>query len=79
MKGQSEATVDFDFTNSYLLEDEIYRQLDKIEALTALNTLLNRAETPPARSQLLHYCMTLEEQMVRMRELIDRLFIHTTV
>ena len=75
MREQAKGELNLNFLNTYLLEDEIYLQLDKLQALSALQTLLNTTETPPTRTQYLHYSMTLEEQVNKLRALVDQLFL----
>lgn len=75
MKDQAKGELNLNFLNSYLLEDEIYLQMDKLQALAALQTLLNTTETPPTRAQYLYYSMTVEEQINKLRVLVDQLFL----
>ena len=75
MKEQAKGELNLGFLNNYLLEDEVYLQLDKLQALFALQTLLNTTETPPTRAQYLYYSMTLEEQVTKLRGLVDHLFL----
>lgn len=74
MKEQARGELNLSFLSNYLLEDEIYLQLDKLQALVSLQTLLNTAETTPTRAQHLYYAMTVEEQVGKLRELVDELF-----
>lgn len=74
MKEQAKGELNLSFLSNYLLEDEIYLQLDKLQALVSLQTLLNTAETTPTRAQHLYYAMTVEEQLGKLRELVDELF-----
>ncbi len=74
MKGQAKGDLNLDFLNNYQIEDDIYLQLDKLQALISLQTLLNTAESAPTRAQHLYYAMTLEEQMEKLRGMVDELF-----
>lgn len=74
MKEQAKGELNLSFLSNYLLEDEIYLQLDKLQALVSLQTLLNTGEISLTRAQHLYYAMTVEEQLGKLRELVDELF-----
>lgn len=74
MKEQAKGNLNLGFLNNYQIEDDIYLQLDKLQALVSLQTLLNTAESAPTRAQQLYYAMTLEEQLEKLRGMVDELF-----
>ncbi len=74
MNEHAKGDLNLSFLNDYLLEDEIYQQLDKLQALVSLHTLLNTTDTPPTRTQSLYFTMTVEEQLGKLRLLVDQLF-----
>lgn len=75
MKKADDAELNLDFLNNYALEDEIYLQLDKLQALTALQTLMNSAEDPAIpRKHYQHYSMVMEENLLKLRSLLNQLF-----
>jgi hypothetical protein len=75
MKKTDNAELNLDFLNNYVLEDEIYLQLDKLQALTALQTLMNSTEEPTLpRKHYQHYSLIMEEHLLRLRGLLNQLF-----
>lgn len=75
MKKAGNAELNLDFLNKYVLEDEIYLQLDKLQALTALQTLINSTEDPDVpRRHHQHYSLIVEEHLLKLRGLLNQLF-----
>lgn len=75
MKKADNAELNLDFLNNYALEDEIYLQLDKLQALIALQTLMNSTEDPALpRKHYQHYSLIMEEHLLRLRGLLNQLF-----
>lgn len=75
MKKADNAELSLDFLNNYALEDEIYLQLDKLQALTTLQTLMNSTEEPAIpRKHYQHYSLIMEEHLVKLRALLNQLF-----
>lgn len=75
MKKADSAELNLDFLNNYALEDEIYLQLDKLQALTALQTLMNSADDPDVpRKHYQHYSLVIEEHLLKLRGLLNQLF-----
>lgn len=75
MKKADNAELNLDFLNNYALEDEIYLQLDKLQALTALQTLINSTEEPDVpRKHHQHYSLIVEEHLLKLRALLNQLF-----
>ncbi len=75
MKKADNAELNLDFLNNYALEDEIYLQLDKLQALTALQTLVNSVEDPVIpKKHNHHYSLVVEEHLLKLRGLLNRLF-----
>jgi hypothetical protein len=75
MKKADTTELKLDFLQNCALEDEIYLQIDKLQALSALQTLVNTAEdiTIPKKHSL-HYSLILEEQLLKLRNQLDQLF-----
>lgn len=75
MKKVENAELNLDFLNNYALEDEIYLQLDKLQALTALQTLMNSMEDPAVpRKHFQHYSLIMEEHLQKLRGLVNQMF-----
>ena len=75
MKKTDNTELDLGFLKNYMLEDEIYLQMDKLQALTALQTLMNSAEeTPYSRKHLQYYSLIVEEHLHKLRVLLNQLF-----
>lgn len=75
MKKLDNAELNLDFLNNYALEDEIYLHLDKLQALTALQTLMNSVEDPAVpRKHFQHYSLVMEEHLQKLRGLVNQLF-----
>lgn len=75
MKKADDAELNLDFLNNYALEDEIYLQLDKLQALAALQALMHSAEDSEMhKKHYHHYSLILEEQLQKLRGLLNRLF-----
>lgn len=75
MKKGDNAELNLEFLNNYVLEDEIYLQMDKLQALGALQTLIYSAEeTNIVRKHHIHYSLIMEEHLQKLRTLLDQLF-----
>lgn len=75
MKKADNAELNLSFLNKYALEDEIYLQLDKLQALAALQTLMNSTEEPDVpRKHYQHYSLIVEEHLLKLRGLLNQLF-----
>lgn len=53
------------------LEDSIYLQLEKIQALCSAQTILNSSDAIPTPTTRAYYSMVIEEQTSELRRLID--------
>ncbi|MGH1471264.1 MAG: hypothetical protein ACRBCS_08730 [Cellvibrionaceae bacterium] len=56
------------------LEDEIYFETDKLEALCQMRTIVENSDdelTPKART---HYAYVIEDQITAIRALLNKLF-----
>lgn len=53
------------------LEDSIYLQLEKIQALCSAQTILNSSDAIPTPTTRTYYSMVIEEQTSELRRLID--------
>jgi len=74
MDKRTETTLNLNFLNSYILEDEIYLRLDKLQALCSAQILLDSHDTAPPRYRRCCYSMVIEDQVTELRSLIDQLF-----
>ncbi len=75
MKKADNAELNLGFLNKYVLEDEVYLQLDKLQALVALQTLMNSMEDPDVpRRHHQHYSLIVEEHLLKLRGLLNQLF-----
>lgn len=75
MKEHAKGSLNLSFLNNYLLEDEIYLQLEKLRVLTSMQTMLTSTDALPTREQYYHYGLVLEDQISRLKGLIDELFM----
>lgn len=67
--------LNLDFLNNYMLEDEIYLQLDKLESMVALQTLMSSVEDPAVpRKHFQHYALIMEEHLHKLRDLVNQMF-----
>jgi len=53
------------------LEDSIYLQLEKIQALCSAQTILSSSDAVPTPATRTYYSMVIEEQTSELRRLID--------
>lgn len=75
MKKADNAELNLEFLNNYVLEDEIYLQLDKLQTLTALQSLMHLMEDQEVHKRHHHhYSLIIEEHLLKLRELLNRLF-----
>lgn len=75
MKKADNAELNLDFLKNYALEDEIYLQLDKLQALTALQMLMHSAEDPDIpKKHYQHYSLIVDEHVLALRKLLNQLF-----
>ncbi len=75
MKKVDNAELNLDFLNTFALEDEIYLQLDKLQALTALQTLMNSSdEAGDSRKHYHYYSLVVEEHLAKLRQLVNQIF-----
>jgi hypothetical protein len=75
MKKADNADLKLDFLNNYALEDEIYLQLDKLQALAGLQTLMNSIEDSAVpRKHFQHYSLIIEEHLQKLRGLVNQMF-----
>lgn len=75
MKKADNTELNLDFLNNYALEDEIYFQLDKLQALAALQTHMNASEEAALpRKHYQHYSQVMEENLHKLRSLVNQLF-----
>ncbi|RYY01370.1 MAG: hypothetical protein EOO53_17905 [Gammaproteobacteria bacterium] len=74
MNKRTDATLNLNFLNNYVLEDEIYLRMDKLQALCAAQIVLDASDTATARYVRTHYSMVIEEQVTELRNLLNQLF-----
>lgn len=56
------------------LEDKIFFEMDKLEALCQMRTIVENAEDDPSAKTLSHYAYVIEDQVATLRELLNQLF-----
>lgn len=74
MTKRAEPVLNLNFLNNYVLEDEIYLRLDKLQALCATQALIDNSDIPNQRHISRHYAMVMEEQLGELRKLLNQLF-----
>ena len=74
MDKRADMKLNLSFLNNYVLEDEVYLRIDKLQALCAAQILLDASDTVPARYIRTHYSMVIEEQVTELRNLLNQLF-----
>ena len=74
MNKPAEPALNLNFLSNYVLEDEIYQRLDKLQALCATQIMLDNIESAPPRNIVRPYVMVMEEQVYELRKLINELF-----
>lgn len=75
MNKRSDTALDLSFLSHYLLEDEIYMRIDKLQALCTAQIMLDASDTAPAPQIRMFYSMVIEEQIMEIRNLMDKLFV----
>lgn len=62
--------------NGYVLEDEIYTQIDKLQALCAAQTLMHLSgDEGISKKHHIHHIQVTEENLQKLRGLLDQLFV----
>lgn len=56
------------------LEDLIFQQLDKVQALSEAQRLVDRSETPMSSKSRCYYSTLLDDQLQELRGLLERCF-----
>jgi hypothetical protein len=74
MSKRADATLNLNFLNNYVLEDEIYLRIDKLQALCSAQIIVDASDTAPARYVRMHYSMVIDEQVTELRNLLNQLF-----
>lgn len=74
MDKRTDMKLDLSFLNNYILEDEIYLRIDKLQALCAAQVILDSNDVAPARYIRTHYSMIIDEQVAELRKLLNQLF-----
>ena len=74
MDKRTDATLNLNFLNNYVLEDEIYLRIDKLQALCSAQIILDTSDTAPPRYARVHYSMVIDEQVTELRNLLNQLF-----
>lgn len=75
MSKRPDTELDLSFLSHFLLEDEIYMRIDKLQALCMAQIMLDASDTAPAPHIRMYYSMVIEEQVMEMRNLMDKLFV----
>jgi len=74
MDKRADTKLNLSFLNNYILEDEIYLRIDKLQALCAVQVILDMGDVATARYIRTHYSMVIEEQVTELRNLLNQLF-----
>jgi hypothetical protein len=74
MDKRADEKLDLSFLNNYILEDEIYSRLNKLQALCAAQIILDTSDVTPERYVRAHYAMVIDEQATELRHLLNQLF-----
>ncbi len=74
MDKRADTTLNLSFLNNYVLEDEIYLRLDKLQALCSAQIILDTSDSIPGRYIRAHYSMVIDEQVTELRTLLNQLF-----
>ena len=74
MNKDANTELNLNFLNNYVLEDEIFLRIDKLQALCAAQVLWDTNEIASARNIRTHYAMVIEEQVTELRKLLNQLF-----
>lgn len=74
MNKRADTTLNLNFLNNYMLEDEIYLRIDKLQALCAAQIIMDDSDAAPAPSIRARYSMVIEEQVTELRNLLNQLF-----
>lgn len=75
MDKRTDSKMNFEFLDHFLLEDEIYLRMDKLQALCSAQIILDSSDNVPTRNIRTYYSMVIEEQIIELRELLNQLFI----
>lgn len=75
MNKRADTELDLSFLSHFLLEDEIYMRIDKLQALCTAQIMLDASDTAPAPHIRMYYSMVIEEQVMEIRNLMDKLFV----
>lgn len=75
MSKRPETALDLSFLSHFLLEDEIYMRIDKLQALCNAQVMLDASDTAPAPQIRVFYSLVIEEQVQEIRKLMDKLFV----
>jgi hypothetical protein len=71
---RTDTKLNLNFLNNYVLEDEIYLRIDKLQALCSAQIILDASDTTTARYTRVHYSMVIDEQVTELRNLLNQLF-----
>lgn len=74
MDKRTDIKLNLEFLDHYLLEDEIYLRIDKLQALCSAQIILDSGDNIPSPNIRAHYSMVIDEQVTELRSLLNRLF-----
>ncbi|HWV15356.1 MAG TPA: hypothetical protein VN030_07970 [Cellvibrio sp.] len=74
MDKRADTELNLSFLKHYLLEDEIFMRIEKLEALCTVQIMLDASDTAPASQIRMYYSMVIEEQVTEMRSLLNQLY-----
>jgi hypothetical protein len=74
MEKRTETKMNLEFLDHFLLEDEIYLRVDKLQALCSAQIIMDCSDNVPTRHIRTYYSMVIEEQIIELRDLLNQLF-----
>ncbi|MES2824981.1 MAG: hypothetical protein V4732_15355 [Pseudomonadota bacterium] len=74
MDKRTDTKMNLEFLDHFLLEDEIYLRVDKLQALCSAQIIMDSSDNVPTRHIRTYYSMIIEEQIIELRDLLNQLF-----
>ncbi|MES2675495.1 MAG: hypothetical protein V4660_14735 [Pseudomonadota bacterium] len=74
MEKRTDTKMNLEFLDHFLLEDEIYLRVDKLQALCSAQIIMDSSDNVPTRHIRTYYSMIIEEQIIELRDLLNQLF-----
>lgn len=74
MDKRTDTKMNLEFLDHFLLEDEIFLRVDKLQALCSAQIIMDSSDNVPTRHIRTYYSMIIEEQITELRDLLNQLF-----